>query len=307
MGSKEDTISKVYFEPSGFGSIKKTFEDARKKDKSITLDDVKDFFKTRVEKKNKSYGFNSYVAPKANYEYQCDLFFITSLENQKFKIGTLMIDVFTKFMTVIPVASKSKADLTQGLVKCMENIGKEPEIIYTDGEGGINTDEVREFLKDKGIDLVIARSSAYFAERAVRTFKDALFKRVENSDKKNVQWTDFINDVLITYNYKHKHSTTNHTPGDARNPKNEFDVKLNLLAHKKHTRVYSKLKVGDEVKVLKKKTLNKKKESYSTWFDESYKIDKITQQHNQPFYELKDFNKPRIPNRFIRSDLLNQR
>ena len=64
MSGKDEIISKIYYDPSGFGSIKTTFDDARKKDKSITLDDVKEFFRTRVEKKNKAYGFNSFVAPR---------------------------------------------------------------------------------------------------------------------------------------------------------------------------------------------------------------------------------------------------
>jgi hypothetical protein len=281
MSSKDNIISKIYFDPGGFGSIKQTFEDARKKDKSFTLDDVKEFFRTRVEKKNKVYGFNSFVAPRPYYEYQADLFFINDLENQKFKAAMLMIDIFTKYMVVVPLASKSEktGDITSALLECLNKMGKNPEIVYTDNELGLGTDAVNDLLKEKGIDHIITRSKAWFAERAVRTFKNALYKRVENSKKQNVQWTDFIYPILLTYNNKIKHSTTNHTPEEARNEKNELSVKLNLLLHKKQTRVYPKLKVNDEVKVLKKKTLNQQKERYSTYLDNSYKIKKITYEH----------------------------
>ena len=34
-------ISKIYYDKSGLGSIKTTFEDARKVHKSITLEDIK--------------------------------------------------------------------------------------------------------------------------------------------------------------------------------------------------------------------------------------------------------------------------
>jgi hypothetical protein len=37
---KNNIISKIYYDKSGFGSIKTTFEDARKVDKSITLEDI---------------------------------------------------------------------------------------------------------------------------------------------------------------------------------------------------------------------------------------------------------------------------
>ena len=75
MAEKENIISKIYFDPSGFGSIKSTLAEARKKNNTITLDDVKEFFRTRVEKKNRAYGMNSFVAPRPYYEYQVDLFF----------------------------------------------------------------------------------------------------------------------------------------------------------------------------------------------------------------------------------------
>ena len=40
----KNIISKIYDDQSGFGSIKTTFEDARKVNKSITLEDIKQLF-----------------------------------------------------------------------------------------------------------------------------------------------------------------------------------------------------------------------------------------------------------------------
>ena len=80
--SKNEIISKIYNDPSGFGSINKTLGEAKQVDKSITIDDVKDWFRRNVEKKNQLKGMNSFVAPHPYYEYQLDLFFINDLENQ---------------------------------------------------------------------------------------------------------------------------------------------------------------------------------------------------------------------------------
>jgi hypothetical protein len=80
--SKNEIISKIYNDPSGFGSIKKTLDEAKQVDKSITLDHVKDWFSKNVEKKNQLKGMNSFVAPHPYYEYQLDLFFINDLDNQ---------------------------------------------------------------------------------------------------------------------------------------------------------------------------------------------------------------------------------
>ena len=71
---KNKIISNVYFDPAGYSSIKTTLEDAQKKDKSITYNDVKEWFKKNVEQKKQLKGFNSYVANETKFEYQIELF-----------------------------------------------------------------------------------------------------------------------------------------------------------------------------------------------------------------------------------------
>ena len=58
------------------------------------MEDVNEFFRKNVEEKRKPRGQNSFVAPHSFYEFQFDLFFINDLENQKSKVGALMIDIF---------------------------------------------------------------------------------------------------------------------------------------------------------------------------------------------------------------------
>ena len=78
MSDKNKIISDIYFDRSGFGSIANTFQDAKAKDKSITLADVKAWFEKNVDRKRPMSGFNSFLAPYAHYEYQIDLFFTSN-------------------------------------------------------------------------------------------------------------------------------------------------------------------------------------------------------------------------------------
>ena len=67
MASKEDIISNIYHDlQDGYGSIKNTFEQAHKKNPSITIDDVKTWMNKHPNKQRKAYkGYNSYTAPFA--------------------------------------------------------------------------------------------------------------------------------------------------------------------------------------------------------------------------------------------------
>ena len=123
---------------------------------------------------------------------------------------------------------------------------------------------------------------------ASRTFKDQLYKRVEADEKKgkaNIQWTDYIFEILLTYNNKNIHSTTKFTPSQAKLPKNEFEVKLNISLQAKKTRIYPELNVNDEVKVMRKKGISEKERS-SHWLKTKQTITKIEKKLGQSYYYL---------------------
>ena len=89
--------------------------------------------------------------------------------------------------------------------------------------------EAEGWVEDEGIELYRTRGHPAFAERFLRTFKDKLFKRVENDEKKgthNIQWIDYITEILLTYNTKDVHSATGPTPNEARKGMN---LKHNLM------------------------------------------------------------------------------
>ena len=192
------------------------------------MGDINKWFRANVEQKRKPVGSNSFVAPHSGWEYQMDLFFINDLKDQKFRVGMLMIDIFDKFMHVVAIQGKKEEDLASGMIECIHKMGKKPRIIYTDDETALNTEAIQKYLKDENIEHRRTRAHPNFSERAIRTFKGLLYRRVEADQKKgkhNIQWTDYIFEILLTYNNKMKHSATGFTPKDARIPSNE--LKLN--------------------------------------------------------------------------------
>ena len=182
---KQKIINDIYFDRSGFGSRATTLKDARERDKSITKEDIEEFFRKNVEEKRKPRGENSFVAPHAHFEYQVDLFFISKndLENQKFRIGLVLIDIFSKYATVIPIKSKEPPDMLAGIIEGLQKIGDNPTI-YNDEEGSLYSKTVIEYIEGEKIEIHRTRGHPAFAERFIRTYKDMLFKRVEADEKR---------------------------------------------------------------------------------------------------------------------------
>ena len=288
--NKQKIINDIYYDRSGFGSRATTLKDAREKDRSITKEDVEEFFKKNVEEKRRPRGENSFVAPHAYFEFQLDLFFISKhdLENQKFSIGMVLIDIFSKYATVIPIKSKEAPDIIAGIMEGIQKMGGKPKMFYADEEPSFYSNPVMEYLEKEKIEIHRTRGHPAFAERFIRTYKDMLFKRVENDEKKgkqNIQWIDYNLEILLTYNNKNVSSATKMTPTEARKKKNEFVVKLNISMQAKRSRVYPEIEVGDDVKVMRKKGISEKEKTLH-WVKTPQTVRNIEKKLGQNYYYL---------------------
>ena len=300
---KQDIIYNTYFDRGGFGSKARTLQEARKKDKTITIEDINQFFSKNVEQKRKTAGQNSFVAPNAYYEFQIDLFFINDIPNQKFRVGMICIDIFSKYMNAVPISSKQPPDILAGVMENIKKMDGKPKLIYIDDEGSFNNKSVIDYLKEENIELHRTRWHPAFAERAIRTLKDMLYKRVENDEKKgkeNIQWGDYLHEILLTYNNAMKHSSHGMEPIEARKPKNQLAVKLKLSMNAKKNRVYPELEIGDTVKILRKRKPNEK-ERVGNWTQNRFTIEKIDKKKlGQSYYYVEGNDRPYFKARSVK-------
>jgi len=308
---KDKLIRSVYFSNDGFRSMNATFQDAKAKEPSIKMADVKDWFSKNVAKKGKDIrGFNSYVAPGPYHEFQVDLFFITKnqLPNQEYPMGMICIDVFTKYATVVPLKSNKPKPFGDALLKCFEKMNKQPEVLFSDSEGALFNKDIRDFLDEANIQLIVTTTHSAFAERMIRTFKAMLFKRIEYRQKQltkritgktsdTIQWVDYIEPILKLYNNT-VHSSTNKTPIEARKPSNEVDVKINLEMRANRGRKFPELNEGDTVRILRNRKLGDK-ENVERFRRGRFKVESISTNFEQKIYKLEG-----EPQEFLRADLV---
>jgi LAS superfamily LD-carboxypeptidase LdcB len=109
MADKDSVIRGIYYDKGdGFDSIINTYRKANKVLDTITVTAAKLF----TEKQKGSYkhikpysGFNSYVAPKALFEFQVDLAIFTDSapDNNGFKFAFVAIDIFNKCIWAVPI------------------------------------------------------------------------------------------------------------------------------------------------------------------------------------------------------------
>ena len=222
---------------------------------------------------------------------------MADLEEQKFKVGMLMIDIFTKYIVVVPIHSKSEGDVAAGLLEGFEKFGAKPKALYTDDEGSFSTQALQTYFKEQGIQHIITRTHAPVAERAIRTIKMMLYKRIKADTD---QWIDYLYPVLITYNTKMVHSATGFTPTDAKKEPNKMMVQLHLELKRVSKRKYPDINVGDKVKIYKKKDMKTRKQQYSVWSENSYEVTAINESLGQMFYSVSGFKRPLMRHEILR-------
>ena len=164
----------------------------------------------------------------------------------------LMIDAFSKYIQVVPINTKTPEDVLEGIKELIKLMQAKPDTIYSDEEGAFISNIVQRFLRNEGIRHLVTRSHAPIAERAIKTIKNMIYKRVEHDE--NPIWTDYLESVLNQYNNKMVCRITGFTPKDARLAKFRSQIRNNIRKHSKFTRKYPNTSEGDRVRIYTKKT-----------------------------------------------------
>jgi hypothetical protein len=263
--------------------MQKTYQKAKAKVDTVTQKDVKDWFDRNVEKKTKMRGWNSYIAPGICDEFEMDVFEMPKSYPgyKEFPMGLLAIDIFSKYMSIIPLKNKKGVSLKPAIEETFKKIGCKPRIIYTDNEGGLNNKkEFGTWFEDNDILHIVTTEHANTAERAIRTLKFMMEKRMELQKKQGTRthWSVIVPNILDVYNNKSEHSSIKMTPAEGREKKNEAIVKANLEIRARYGRKYPALRKGDKVKVFKKKDKAKQKERFSNWAPRIWTIEDIKEE-----------------------------
>ena len=297
---KDEILKKLYYDvDEGFGSVRDLYEKANKVEAGFTLDYVSKWMKSQPNKQTRNYkNYNSYTAPFPKYEFQIDLMVMSSLLNDvgvdvknQPKFGFVCIDIFSKKCHIVPMEINDTDTFFNAMLECFKVLGY-PLSIYSDDEGALNSKKIQNYLKGEGIELVITKTHASQAERAIRTFKKMKSDRLRHNPSST--WVEMMKASLKKYNNSQVHSSTGMVPNKAHDLDNALEVRSNQILKEKHNRKYPNVTEGDYVKVYSKGKGNfvSKKESRSVWSERKYKVIRVGMDLlNNRYYKLDGLSK----------------
>lgn len=194
-----------------------------------------------------------------------------SKQNKHYKYLLAVIDIFSKYGWLIPLKNKTGVTVSEAFKNLFKQ--RKPMYIWSDKGSEFYNKQVKELLKDNNIKLYSTENEekSSVVERWIGTMKQHMFKYF--TANKTFKYYDILDRLVKNYNNT-VHSSIKMTPVKASKLENELTVHKNLYPEKEELAKKPKFKVGDRVRITKKK--GKFEKGYTTrWTKEIFVIEKV--------------------------------
>ena len=197
------------------------------------------------------------------------------------------IDTFTKKLTAIPMKDKTAQTAAAAWDNVITDLGI-PASVYSD-DGSEFKKQFKEKLDHWDVDKIVSRGHAPVAERAIRTLKEALLRRLSVGVGRRNQWNLLLPDVLAQYNEK-RHATTGVTPNQAyNNPDSARKALRNMRRKAKHNApAKPEIGEGDYVRVRVKpiESRGSYRVTETAWSERVYRVGGVEYTSNGVMFTL---------------------
>ena len=224
----------------------------------------------------------------------------SSRENKGVKYLLNVIDVFSKFAWSVPIKDKTGRSITDAFQLIVKTSRRKPNKLWVDQGTEFYNRVFKSWLEENDIEMysVFNEGKAVVIERFNRTLKEWMWKYFSANNTR--KYIDILSSLLQLYNTR-KHSSIRMTPKEASMTKNEDTVYHNLYGDRPVSFVKAKYKIGDKVRISKKKGTFEK--GYTPrWTEELFEIYMV--QNTSPVtYKIKDLNGDEIDGSFYEEEL----
>ena len=234
-------------------------------------------------------------------QWQADLVDMQKLRkyNKNYNYILTVIDIFSKFAWAIPIKKKTGEEI----LKAFNIIFKyrRPMKIHTDKGLEFINKPTQNLFQKLGIHWFTTENEtkAQVVERFNRTLKSKMYKYFTANNTKT--WIDIIHDLIFNYNNSY-HRSIKMTPVEASLEKNSKSVYDSLFPNKKIGKLKGKFKVGDRVRISKKRK-DFTKGYLPNFTEEIFVILKVLET-DPPTYILNDMNDEIIKGSFYEQELV---
>ena len=311
MNKKKDKyLTEIYYDPKrtgGFGGFERLYQNVKKDGKyDISRNYLKNWLMkqdtyTLHKSARRHFKRNRVIVGGIDELWQMDLADMQTMakENDGYRYLLVCIDVFSKFLWVIPLKNKMGPSLVEAFKEIMES-GRKPQKIQTDQGTEFFNKHFKTLMKEEDIQLynTYNETKASIVERVIRTLKTRMWRYF--TSKQTRRYIDVLSDLVDSYNHS-KHRSIQKKPANVTH-NNEEEVWHTLYKKPENKKnIKYKFEVGDQVRISKMKRTFAK--GYLPNF--SKEIFTVSQQipRHPPVYKLKDYDQEELDGTFYNEEL----
>ena len=320
--NKDEILSEIYTDisnPASYGSVDKLYRASKIINNKISRNDVKKFLAnnrtyTLHRQSRKKFIRRRIFSKHPKHIASSDLADLSLLSryNNGVKYLLVIIDIFSRFLSVYPLKRKDGQSVLEGIKHILEsNEFQGIKFLNSDEGGEYYNKYVKDYLQKKNIKLYSTFSreiKAAIAERVIRTIKSKIFKYLTQKNTK--KYIDVIDQIVNSYNNSsHRGLKKGQTPNDVHKltdpnlVQEQFD-RMYKDVHRIKKNITSLLSVGQAVRIVnsdKNKVFRKGYLIQNT--EEIFRIKSIDNNYIPTVYYLEDLEGEEIKGKFYRDEL----
>ncbi|MES9902426.1 MAG: DDE-type integrase/transposase/recombinase [Sedimenticola sp.] len=317
-----DIIRRVYYslsEPGAYTGPSKIRLALKSKGINIRLSKIKKWFESEdnytLQREVKRRFHRTRVIVSGQFEqYDIDLADVSSIskENNGIRYLLMCIDVFSRYLSIVPLKDKTAKSVLVALEKVLEH-GRRVKKVRTDGGSEFCNRWVKAYLKKLNIyhHVTLNETKAGYAERVIKTIKNMMYRYFTKN--RTYKYVNILEDLVKTYNSTPHTSLHNIAPKDV-NASNEADLwsfmylkpkKIVVGVNKKRIKTYSANFKYDKDDMIRMSHLRNvfNRAYHEQWTTEIFKIRSRFLMQGIPMYKLVDFNDEIVRGNFYESEL----
>lgn len=305
-------LKKLYYDidnPTAFSSIARLYEGAKKE---ISKDKIRTWLQgqnayTLHKQRAVNFKKNHYRLDNIGVQWQADLMDLSSLsdKNDKVTFVLLVIDSFSRYVFVRKLINKSASAVLTAFKSIVAEAEHAPYQLITDRGKEFFNKQMQNYLKSNEISHYAPSNDEFkaaIAERAIRSFKDVLFRSLTASYSH--RYVDNLQKIARVLNTRY-HRSIGRAPNDV-TPNNVYEVWLYMKKQLEKQDIktqHPKLEIGAFVRLLKNKNMAFAKGFLPNWTDEIFEVVEVVKHTPFPIYRVRDAHGETIEGFFYEKEL----
>ena len=226
-----------------------------------------------------------------------------SQHNNGFKYWLVVIDVFSRYLWIVPVVSKHHTHMVQAFNTLLQLTARRPKHLRTDKGTEFTNRAVKRLLKDENIDAYTTKNEtkANYAERVIRTVKGMMYRYFHH--QQTYTYVDVLQKLVDNYNHRLHRSLNGLAPSQVtQDIEAQLWKRMYVDSCKRVKRKPYTFRVGDQVRISHLK-YTFQRDYHQKWTEEIFTVTDRLRKDGLNLYRLQDYLNESIDGWFYGEEL----